>query len=127
VLEVYKKLPNYFGVWSTCALNINFACARHHDSKDFRGGFCWVIPFGTFTSGGELVFEDMKLLFDMAPGNVVAFRSFDIYHSVKEYSGGVRNSLVLFTHNEMILKGMKEYDRMNKRTFINTTSLILYR
>jgi hypothetical protein len=82
--EINKKDAPY--PWSTYALNYDFSCEPHKDAKDSRQGYCWVIPFGDFipqaNGGGDLVFEDMPFRFNMAPGNLICFKSFHIRHLV---------------------------------------------
>jgi len=103
-LQVITKnsLTNFLCVWATCALNINFPCQPHFDSLDRLGGLCWVLAFGKFIHG-ELVFPFMKICIPMGSGCLVAFNSTEIAHYVRNYEG-FRNSIVLFTHDEMFSK-----------------------
>jgi hypothetical protein len=40
------------GVWTTCAINFNWGAMKaYKDVGDYRHGFCFVVPFGNFTSG----------------------------------------------------------------------------
>jgi len=106
----YTSIPEEyrpFVAWTTCALNINFAVAPHRDWDDYRGGLCWVIPFGDFT-GGSLFLEDFNIEICCQPGDIIAFRSYWITHEVLDFFGE-RNSLVLFTGNTMYYSGDDVY------------------
>jgi hypothetical protein len=89
-----------FGAWCSVAVNINFASSYHSDRKDNPNGLCWVLPFGTYSRGGELNLEQLKCTIAFRPGDVVCFKSRDIYHWNSDFDN-VRNSLVFFTHDNM--------------------------
>jgi len=98
--SVIANVPLTIGAWSTVALNCNCGAKTvHRDTKDFRDGYCWVIPFGNF-EGGELFFPDLNITIKMAPEMLVAFQSFELDHCVHEYTGE-RYSVVFFTHQTM--------------------------
>jgi hypothetical protein len=108
--------PRYFGAWATCALNGVMdpsGMGMHTDERDYRNGFCWVVPFGDF-EGGELVFPDIKVCLEMFPGDIVYFRSCDLNHFVNPFTGN-RKSLVLFSHNTMFFPHQEnlEMQKMN--------------
>jgi hypothetical protein len=109
------NLPNFMGAWATGALNYNVLSSPHRDKKDF--GLCWIIPFGDFDGGGDLLLDDLNIAFKMKPGCAVAFRSSKLLHSVTEWTSGDRFSLVLFTHNEMVNKPVpfEHYPLHNRR------------
>src|SRR5262249_29123558 len=88
-----------FQPWAAVALNIDFPSQPHLDSRDCKHGLCWVIPFGNW-EGGNLQLHDLDVEVALRPGDVVAFRSTAIRHSNTAYTG-IRNSLVLFSHNSL--------------------------
>lgn len=103
---LYKKYTTVnakdriFGAWTTCAINFNFACNAHYDEHDYRGGLCWIVPFGNYTEGRSLFFPHLNIDVLLQPGDLVCFRSYELKHQVKKYNN-VRNSLVFFTHHNM--------------------------
>jgi hypothetical protein len=91
--EFTEKLIKAF---TNCVLNIDMKdCPAHVDAKDSRNGYCWILAFGDF-EGGNLLWSQLNLQFRMGKGALIAFRSFDIMHSVTEVTKGIRNSLVFF-------------------------------
>jgi len=93
--------PLKVGAWSTVTLNADVGQKDpHFDWKDYRDGYCWVVPFGDFRRGGELHFPGLNVTIKMRPGMLVAFRSYDLEHEVKRYKGK-RNSLVFHQHQTM--------------------------
>ena len=90
-----------FGAWCTLSLNIDIAVHPHYDKKDYKNGFCWIVPFGSY-QGGNLCFQELDVEVELAAGDVCCFQSSCLYHWVKPYSGH-RYSLVLFTHQTMFI------------------------
>lgn len=96
------EAPMRLGAWSTCAINFNYASKGHYDDDDYQNGLCWVVVFGDF-EGGELYFRDLNITIAIRPGDVIAFRSFELFHEVREYTGQ-RYSIVMFQSQEMFFK-----------------------
>lgn len=95
-----------FGAWTTCAINVNFACEPHYDDHDYQGGLCWVIPFGSYKTGRSLFFPHLNIEVFTRPGDLICFRSFALRHQVRNYDH-VRNSVVFFTHQNMFFPCFK--------------------
>jgi hypothetical protein len=70
----------------------------HIDSEDRPDGCCCVVPVGEGWTGGELAFRDLHLVVDAVPGDVVFFRSAELYHENLDHVGD-RHSIVLTTDN----------------------------
>jgi hypothetical protein len=51
------------------------------DEGDYQNGICLVAVGGVFT-GGEISFPELKMKFDVQPGDVIAFRSYLLLHEV---------------------------------------------
>ncbi len=66
----------------------------HIDSEDRVNGCCCVVPVGSGWSGGALAFRDLHLLVNCQPGDVLFFRSAQLYHENLDYIGD-RRSIVL--------------------------------
>jgi predicted 2-oxoglutarate/Fe(II)-dependent dioxygenase YbiX len=76
-------------------------CKTHIDECDYRSGFCWVVAFGSFI-GGNLKLDDLCIEFTMGVGLLIAFKSNEIWHSVRPVTSGYRYSIVLFTDDAMM-------------------------
>ena len=63
-----------------------------------------MVPFGNFT-GGELCFPTIGLKVKMEPGDLVAFDSFNMPHSVAEHEDE-RYSLVFHQHQTMFFQAI---------------------
>lgn len=93
-------LPIRLGAWSTCAINFNYGCIKSHkDKHDYRKGLCWVVTCGNY-KGGQLHFKDLNLTIEIQPGDIIAFRSYELEHEVLEYTGD-RYSIVMFQSHDM--------------------------
>jgi hypothetical protein len=68
----------------------------HVDGEDWPDGCCCVAPFGTGWTGGELVFRDLGLGFQLHPGDVIFFRSAELVHENLAVKGN-RRSIVMTT------------------------------
>lgn len=102
-LEVKLPCPR-LGAWATCAINFNYgAISKHIDSDDYRSGLCWVTTCGNYENG-ELFFPQLNMEFAIQPGDVIAFKSFELEHEVKQYTGS-RYSIVLFQHHDLFFPG----------------------
>ncbi|KLO18442.1 hypothetical protein SCHPADRAFT_886155 [Schizopora paradoxa] len=87
-----------FHPFTGVVLNINCCSFVHRDFMDHR--ICIVVPFGNW-DGGELVFEELGLVFELSQGDVILFRSEMLTHYNLEYNG-TRGSLVV--HSDSHLK-----------------------
>jgi len=96
--RISAEAPLKVGAWSTVAIN-SAARLVHTDTKDYKDGYCWVVPFGDF-EGGELYFPDLNITIKMAPQMLVAFQSFNLKHGVNPFTGS-RYSLVFYQHQTM--------------------------
>lgn len=94
-----KHLPMPFHSFATCVVNVDFACGKHKDRSDCRFGYCFVLPFGTFT-GGALMMEDIRVKIDLAAGDLLVFPSQKLFHWVEQYHGW-RSSLVFLSHDSI--------------------------
>ncbi len=68
----------------------------HIDSEDHIDGCCCVVPVGKDWSGGELAFRDLHLKINAQPGDIIFFRSAQLYHENLTHIGD-RRSIVLNT------------------------------
>lgn len=74
-------------------------CGGGRDHIDCSDAFlCVVLVLGDFTEGGEILFNNLGIVFKCRPGDVLMFRSHSIRHQALRSSGGVRGALVWFTH-----------------------------
>jgi len=102
-LHLISKLPKKqreqaIGTFATMAVNIDYAASGHRDNCDYRKGFCFIIPFGSFTNGGHLRLDQYGVEIAAQPGDLIVLRSYLVEHSVTTYSG-TRHSIVFFSHN----------------------------
>lgn len=94
-----KQQTQAIGTFATMALNIDYAASSHRDNSDYREGFCFILPFGSFT-GGRLRLDSYGVEIDAHPGDLIILRSYLVEHSVTPYEG-IRHSIVFFSHNMM--------------------------
>jgi len=102
-LEILEKVPvenRLFGAFSLLILNYSCGSRFHRDIRDWKNGFCAVIPFGEWT-GGDLTFPDIGATVKLQKGDIILFQSFNLLHGTEEYTGN-RHSIVLCTHNTVI-------------------------
>jgi len=100
--DVYTavEVPIRLGAWSTVAINFNWGIiAPHKDTHDYRNGLCWVVVFGNFT-GGQIHFPELNITVHVQPGDLIAFKSYELLHQVLPYVGE-RYSIVMFQHHNM--------------------------
>ncbi len=83
--------------YPTMAVNLNFPSEPHNDPNDIE--YSCVAPFGSY-QGGDLVFPQLKVQLQLAPGDIVFFQAHRYTHFNRTYIGR-RNSLVLFCHRTM--------------------------
>lgn len=89
--------PPFAGAFGGFALNINVKTSGHRDARD--DGMCVVIPFGKFL-GGQLCLYEPGLIFDLRPGDVIAFPSQKITHFNLDFVG-TRHSFVFHTDGSL--------------------------
>jgi hypothetical protein len=100
-LQKIHPLHREFSIFSYMVFNLTSGMKRHRDNRDFA--YCWVFVFGEF-SGGELEFIYLNTKIQLRPGDLICFKSAELYHQVMEYIGD-RRSVVLTTHNSIVKKG----------------------
>jgi hypothetical protein len=113
VPSVFKRLQMYpmgedglkrlCSAWCGCVVNKGGNSPDqtqiHRDVKESIYGYSCIISTGDFT-GGALILWDLKLILEMAPGDMVLFPDSLIHHS-NEPAIGRRNSIVTFTQENM--------------------------
>jgi len=101
--EEYMKVelpkPRYFGAWAACAVN---RCNPngmkvHTDGNDKRNGLCWIVPFGDF-EGGEQLLPSLGHEVEFEEQDLSALGSFSTDHGVNKFRR-FRGSLSLFSHD----------------------------
>jgi hypothetical protein len=114
--EMYDAFNNVelpkrtFGAWAGCALNADIpeeGVSTHNDPQDCRSGYCWVIPFGDFQSGGELVFPELKVTIPLFAGDLVYFKSYELQHGIRKFKGK-RKSVIMYMHNNILFPCAKK-------------------
>jgi len=106
--DIYMQLPlitRSFGAFPMCVLNLDFACKRHKDQKDFRNGLCFDIPFGDWI-GGNIILEEVNIEVKVKPGDLFIFDSSHIHHWIEKYEGR-RNSVILTAHNNLFFPNLQ--------------------
>ena len=111
--SIYKEftkcsLPNDLkglsGAFMGCAINIGsegtpVQTEPHRDVKERAFGVSCLCPFGEF-EGGALILWELKLIIELAPGDLFFFPDSLIHHSNEEVKG-VRHSIVAFTQQSV--------------------------
>ena len=103
-LDLGSNIPKSFGGFPTASVNFNCICQFHRDLQDHRNTLCVVCPLGIF-EGGQLVFPELKLAFDIKQGQAIAFRSRLLVHGNLPIISGVRHSVVFYIHNTVVKQG----------------------
>jgi hypothetical protein len=103
-LDLGPNVPKSFGSYPTASVNFNSICQFHLDLQDHRNTLCVVCPLGTF-EGGQLVFPELKLAFNIKEGQAIAFRSRLLVHGNLPIINGNRHSVVFYIHNTLVKKG----------------------
>jgi hypothetical protein len=80
-------------------INLTTPPSMHIDSKDFNGGFAAVFPFGEYKEG-YLEFPELKIAFDVRPGDLIVFQGHLLTHGNSAIIGQ-RGSCVLTTNNTL--------------------------
>lgn len=98
--EAYKRINAeriYGGSYLMCVINTGVV-GPHYDEKDEIEGLCCVVPMGVF-DGGDLVFRQQKLRFQVRTGDIIFFRSRELMHENLPCTGE-RYSLVFTTDHD---------------------------
>jgi len=115
--KLLEQLPSeywIFGKYPYLIINVNHLSIKHRDSKDCSHINCLVVPFGTWTSGGDIVLEGYYdgaycYQFNARCGSITCFNSCRVQHkNVGDIIGGCRNSFVLTIHNYVLNSVIKE-------------------
>lgn len=93
------------GVWPGLNLNQRQTASQgvsvHKDFLDLPSGMNVVVPFGRW-SGGDVVLWQVYKVVKLRPGDVLFFNGANLIHSGTPITDGVRNSLNLFGHQEVV-------------------------
>jgi len=102
VLEHIQIPERNLGLYPAGFINLNYAVAPHIDEGDYEYGVGCVVTFGDYAKGGELVLHNWRVAIKMMPGDAAFIPAHKVVHSVAPYSGGQRNSLVLYAHQVFV-------------------------
>jgi len=80
------------------AINFNILSGFHWDNSDKANCFCVLVALGDY-EGGELCFPQLKVVIQLKPGQVVAFRSRLLLHGNCVLTKGIRHSIVYYVHH----------------------------
>ena len=99
----YSSIPlpkRHFGAFATVAVNklSNNGIALHQDVKDYKNGYCWIVPFGKF-DGGNFLLKDINVTVPLQAADIMCLQSTK-RHQVKPFEG-FRFSLVFFSHHNL--------------------------
>jgi hypothetical protein len=100
-LDLGPNVPKSFGSYPTASINFNSICQFHRDLQDHRNTLCVVCPLGIF-EGGQLVFPELKLIFNIKEGQAIAFRSRLLVHGNLPIINGNRHSVVFYIHHTLV-------------------------
>lgn len=95
------RRPKVADPFCTICINENCTTLRHKDHMDTKDGVCVVYCWGDF-KGGELVFDELKMVVPLLPGQLIFFRSAILTHWNQRVTSGKRNSFVLFTGSRVM-------------------------
>lgn len=89
----------------------------HRDENDFKKGFNCVVPYGDW-DGGDVVLWELGKRVELREGEALFFRGKCINHNAVGISGGVRNCVDLFIHENLMRLDEKRkkngYKRLRK-------------
>ena len=99
-LQALYNLQLLCGIWFRVVINevVTSSTGTHLDFGDSE--FNCVVPWGEYKGGG-LVLWQLKIVVEIEPGDTFFFISSLIAHNVGEIKG-VRNSIVLFCHTNVL-------------------------
>jgi len=124
--RVYKDfmrypLPNGLerlcGAWAGCVVNLGkddpVQTKPHRDVKESIFGFSCVVPAGNY-KGGALILYDLKMVIELAPGDMFFFPDSLIHHANEETFRN-RSSIVAFTQENMFDYWKRKYNYINNK------------
>eukprot|EP01113_Clastostelium_recurvatum_P004849 TRINITY_DN1214_c0_g1_i2.p1 TRINITY_DN1214_c0_g1~~TRINITY_DN1214_c0_g1_i2.p1 ORF type:complete len:377 (+),score=66.97 TRINITY_DN1214_c0_g1_i2:85-1215(+) len=79
-------------------------CEWHLDVNDLPDGYCATVCYGDF-EGGEVEFPELGIALKLEPGDVLFFKSAMLTHGNAPVTRGIRRSIVLTTHANVIYTG----------------------
>jgi len=91
-------------VFTTAAINLDYASHYHLDTNDLPDGFSTVgaIAVGGDYEGGELVFPTLRLAVDLRPGDLCLFKAHELPHGNTPVRGpGRRLSIVAYARRQL--------------------------
>jgi hypothetical protein len=102
LVPLYEKVEfpanHPLGLFALAVVNLDMIAGKHHDRHDPSFGVTACIRFGdSDESGGDFGLSEHRILAKTAPGDLLFFNSRRDEHYVTPMPG-VRNSLLLFTH-----------------------------
>lgn len=99
--KIYQahKLKPFFGIFTSCGVNYDKASSnRHKDDKNT--GYCAVMGMGDYdpAKSCQLVLEELGLIVELGPGDIIIFPSGLITHwNLKLQDGDSRSSFVAWS------------------------------
>ena len=102
--DLPEGLSRMSGAFMGCAVNLGdrdtpVKTKPHRDVKERAFGVSCLCPFGDY-SGGALILWELKVVIELAPGDLLYFPDSLIHHS-NETVIGDRHSVVAFTQQNM--------------------------
>ena len=108
--EAYNKLPNIVlpkpiqllcEPWAGVAINQEMTSESilqaHQDWKNCKSAPNAVVPYGNY-EGGDLVLWQAKCIIELLPSDALLFMGSLLCHGNNKITGGIRNSVNLFTY-----------------------------
>lgn len=100
--KIFAKhgLKPLWGIWPSVAFNHHRAATKHHrDSSNPPGFPCGILlaELADPSKGGELVLEELKLILELHPGDIVIFPSALITHwNLPLHADQIRSSIAVW-------------------------------
>ena len=88
-------------LWQGRMILFNSQAPPHVDSRNPPAEWTPLLAGGNFTSGGCLFIHNIKLRLRYLPGDLIFIRGWALTHSVEQWEGGQRISIVYFTHESV--------------------------
>jgi len=112
-----KGLPRFCTAWAGCVVNLGrddpVQTKPHRDVKESIFGFSCVVPAGDY-KGGALILYDLKMVIELAPGDMFFFPDSLIHHA-NEATFGNRSSIVAFTQENLFDYWKRKYNYVNNK------------
>jgi len=112
-----KNAERFCTAWAGCVVNLGgqdpVQTEPHRDVKESIFGFSCVIPAGNYTGGG-LILYDLKMIVELAPGDVFLFPDSLIHHANEDIVGD-RSSIVAFTQENLFDYWRRKYRYINNK------------